>query len=113
MRAHALESGQASVELVALAPLLVLVVCGAAQLLAAGVAASQADHAAGAAAVALLQGADPDAAARAAVPSWSRARVAVRIDGRHVRVRLRPPAPFPALAAVLESTAEADAGPAP
>ena len=107
------EAGQASVELVALVPLLVLVAFAAAQLLATGAAASQADHAAEAAAIALLQGGDPAAAARAAVPGWSRARVALEIEGRHVRVRLRPPAAFPALGGMLERTAEADAGPAP
>jgi len=107
------ESGQASIELVVLAPLLVLVALGADQVLAAGAAASQAEHAAEAAAIALLQDADPAAAARAAVPSWSRERLALRIQGRHVRVRLRPPAPFGGLAGALERTAEADAGPAP
>ncbi len=109
----AAQSGQASVELVVLAPLLILVALVAAQLLAAGAAGSQADHAAEAAAIALLQGADPAAAARAAVPSWSRGRLAVRITSRRVRVRLRPPAAFPGLAGALERTAEADAGPAP
>jgi hypothetical protein len=107
------ESGQASVELVALAPLLVAVVLAAAQLLAAGAARELADHAAEAGAVALLQGGDPKAAARAAVPGWSRARVRVRVDGRRVRVRLRPRAVLPALAGMLESTGEAHAGPAP
>jgi hypothetical protein len=105
------ESGQASVELVALAPLLVAVVLAAAQLLAAGAARELADHAAEAGAVALLQGGDPKAAARAAVPGWSRGRV--RVDGRRVRVRLRPRAVLPALAGMLESTGEAHAGPAP
>lgn len=104
------EDGQASVELVALAPLLVAVVLAAAQLLAAGAARELAGHAAGAGAVALLQGTDPAAAARDAVPGWSRGRVDVRIDGRRVRVRLRPRSFLPALAGLLESTAEAHAG---
>ena len=85
----------------------------AAQLLAAGAAGELADHAAEAAAVALLQGADPKAAARDAVPGWSRERMSVRVDGRRVRVRLRPPSPIPALADLLEASREADAGPAP
>lgn len=106
-------AGQASVELVVLAPLLVMVVLAGAQLLAAGAAASQADHAAEAAAIALLQGGDPAAAARAAVPGWTSRRMRVRIDGRRVRVRLRPPAPIASLGGLLESTGEADAGPAP
>jgi Flp pilus assembly protein TadG len=112
-RAGAGESGQATVELAVLAPLLVAVVFAAAQLLAAGAAAVLADHAAEAAAVALLQGGDPTAAARAAVPGWSRERMTVKVAGRRVRVRLRPPAPVAALGGLLEASREADAGPAP
>jgi len=107
------ESGQASVELVVLAPLLVVAVLAAAQLLAAGAARELADHAAGAAAVALLQGGDPSAAARSAVPGWSRERMRVRVHGRRVTVRLRPPSPIPALADLLEAGGVADAGPEP
>jgi hypothetical protein len=106
------ESGQASVELAALAPLLVLVVLAVAQLLAAGAAGELADHAAGAGAVALLQGESPAAAARESVPGWSRRRMSVRVDGRRVTVRLRPLSPIPGLAGALEATREADAGPA-
>ncbi|HWI08349.1 MAG TPA: hypothetical protein VNT54_12650 [Solirubrobacteraceae bacterium] len=105
------ERGQASVELVALAPLLLTSVLAAAQLLAAGAARELAGHAAGAGAIALLQGADPAVAARDALPGWSRGRVDVRIDGRRVRVHLRPRAFLPALGRVLESTGEAHAGP--
>ena len=112
-RRRADETGQASVELAVLAPLLVLVALAAAQLLAAGAAGVLADHAAEAGAVALLQGADPAAAARAAVPGWSRKRVAVQVKGRSVRVRLRPPAPVSALGGILEACGTADAGPAP
>lgn len=107
------ESGQASVELVILAPLVAAVVLAAAQLLAAGAAGELADHAAEAGAVALLQGGDPTAAARDAVPGWSRERMTVRVDGRRVRVRMRPPSPFPGLAGTLASSREADAGPEP
>jgi hypothetical protein len=107
------ESGQASVELAVLAPLIVAIVLAAAQLLAAGAAGELADHAAEAGAVALLQGADPTAAARDAVPGWSRERMTVRVEGRRVHVRLRPPSPLPALAGMLESNRQADAGPEP
>ena len=110
-RERAGSAGQASVELVVLAPLLLAIVLAVAQLLAAGAARELADHAAEAGAIALLQGTDPGAAARDAVPGWSRGRVRVRIDGRRVRVCLRPRAVLPALAPMLESTAEADAGP--
>lgn len=111
MTRPAAESGQASIEVVALAPLLVAAVLAAAQLLAAGAAGELADHAAEAAAVAMLQGADPAAAARDAVPGWSRTRMTVRVDGRRVRVRLRPPSPVPGLAGVLEADRQANAGP--
>ena len=105
------EAGQASVELLFLAPLVVLIALAAAQLLAAGAAGELADHAAEAAAVALLQGADPRAAARDAVPGWSRERMTVQVVGRRVHVRLRPRSPIPALADLLEAKREADAGP--
>jgi hypothetical protein len=107
------ERGQASVELVALTPLVVAIVLAAAQVLAAGAARELAGHAAGAGAVALLQGADAEAAAREAVPGWSRGRLRVRVDGRRVRVRLRPRAFVPGLAGLLETTGAADAGPSP
>ncbi|MEA2221083.1 MAG: hypothetical protein QOJ35_3709 [Solirubrobacteraceae bacterium] len=107
------ESGQSSVELVALAPLVALIVLAAAQLLAAGAAGELADHAAEAGAVALLQGEDPVDAARDAVPGWSRERMTVHVHGRHVQVRLRPPSPIPALGAMLEASGESDAGPGP
>jgi hypothetical protein len=107
------ESGQASVELAVLAPLIVAVVLAVAQLLAAGAAGELADHAAEAAAVALLQGGDPTAAARDAVPGWSRKRMAVRVEGRRVHVRLRPPSLISALGGMLEASREADAGPQP
>jgi hypothetical protein len=107
------ERGQASVELAVLAPLLVVVALAAAQLLAAGAAAALADHAAEAGAVALLQGTDPTAAARAAVPGWSRRGMKVEVAGRQVHVRLRPPAPISALGELLEAGGKADAGPSP
>lgn len=110
-RSGAGEAGQAAVELALLAPLLVAIVLAVAQLLAAGAARALADHAAEAGAVALLEGADPVAAARAAVPGWSRERIAVRVTGRRVRVRLRPPAPVAALGDLLQASREADAGP--
>jgi Flp pilus assembly protein TadG len=105
------ESGQASVELVLVAPLIVLIVLAAAQLLAAGAAGELADHAAEAAAVAVLQGEDPKAAARDAVPGWSRKRMSIQVTGRRIRVRLQPPSPIPALAGLLEASRDADAGP--
>jgi len=102
------ERGQAAVELVVLAPLLVVVALAVAQLLAAGAASALAGHAAEAGAVALLQGGDPVAAARSALPGWSRRRVVVQVHGR----RVRPPSPVAALGRLLEAGRDADAGPA-
>jgi len=104
------DRGQASVELVALLPLLAGIALAAMQLLAAGAAAELAEHAAGAGAVAMLEGGDPVAAARGAVPEWSRGAMAVRVRGRTVRVRVRPLSPLPGVADLLAHTARARAG---
>ena len=106
------EEGQSSVEFVALAPLLAVIALAVAQLLAAGAVSELADHAAGAAAVAILQEADPAAAARDAVPGWSRRRMTVRVVGRRVHVQMRPPSPMAAIAKLLRADATASAGPA-
>jgi len=106
------ESGQATVETVAWLPALFLVVAAVGCLLAAGAARELAGHAAGAGAVAIIQGADPVDAARDALPGWSRDRVTVRRRGRTVQVRVRPPIPVRHLADALTATARADAGPA-
>jgi Flp pilus assembly protein TadG len=111
-RAFAGERGQATIELVGMVPLLVVVVLAVGELLAAGAARSAASAAAEAAAVAVLQGTDPAAAARAAAPGWTRDRLAVRVSGRQVRVRIAPPALVPGTGPLLTTTARADAGPA-
>ena len=108
-----IESGQATIELVALLPLLVVVGLAAAQLLAAGAARELAGNAAEAGAAAMLQGGDPGDAARAALPGWSRDRAVLRVDGRRVHVRLGPRTVLPGLASRLTATAVADAGPPP
>jgi hypothetical protein len=102
--------GQAAIEIVGLLPILVAVALGAAQLLAAGIARELADHAAEAGAVAVLQGGDPETAARDALPGWARDRLTVTVDGRRISVVVRPPAPWPALAGRLSAHAGADAG---
>ena len=106
------DSGQASVETVALVPLLLAVVLAAGQLLAAGMAREMAGHAATAGAAALIQGRDGRQAARLALPGWARDRARVAVNGRQVTVRLKPPGPGP-VAGVLEAGRVADAGPAP
>lgn len=105
------ELGQASVEVVALLPLLAVGALAAGQLLAAGQARELAGTAAQAGAMAILQGGDPQDAVRAAIPGWSRARAAVAVDGRDVAVTVRPHGLLPGLAGLLVARAEASAGP--
>ncbi len=103
------DRGQASVEVIALLPVLVLVVAAAVQVLAAGRAHERAGAAAEAGAVAMLQDADPKAAIEDALgPAIERSTFV--IDGRHVRVKVAPRAFAPPLAAALAATEEADAG---
>jgi hypothetical protein len=102
------DDGQATVELVALLPMLLLVGLAAAAFLAAQSATEQAGQAAQAGAMALLQGGDPRAAARAALPRHAHATITVR--GRRVTIRVGPKLPLPGLAGPLTATATADAG---
>ncbi|HMJ03904.1 MAG TPA: hypothetical protein VK506_13260 [Conexibacter sp.] len=104
--------GQASIELVALLPLVVAVALGVLQALAAGRATELAGHAAQSAAVAIAEGRDGSAAARAALPGWARSRVRVEVSGTRVRVRVAPPSLLPGMGDALAATATADAGPA-
>lgn len=104
--------GQASVELVAALPALLLAALVALQLLAAGYALTLADGAAEAGALALASGGEATEAARAALPGWARDDVAVSVRGGTVSVRLLPPSPLGSLAARLVVTSEASARPA-
>lgn len=101
------ERGQATVEVVGALPALVLVGLVLFQLLAVGYAKTLAGTAAEAGALALASGRDPEAAARAAVPGWSRARMRVAESGGTVRVRMRPPAAIDRVERVLEVGARA------
>jgi hypothetical protein len=105
------ESGQATVELVALLPVLLLVVLAAAAVVAGHGAREQAGHAAQAGAMAMLQRGDPSESARRALPAGVRRRARVEIHGRRITVRVRPPLPLVARAMTAEVTA--DAGPEP
>jgi hypothetical protein len=91
-------------------PLMLGVALVVLQLLAAGTARELAGHAAEAGAVALLEGRDPRAAARDAVPGWSAAAMRISVRGREVRVRLRPRALTRGLGERLASGAVATAG---
>ena len=99
--------GQASVELLAGLPALLLAGLIGFQLLAAGWALTLADHAAEAGALARVAGADPAAAAREALPGWARDRVRVETSGGRVEVELRPPSPVPGLSERLQVTSRA------
>jgi hypothetical protein len=103
------ESGQASIELVAGLPALLLAGLLALQLLAAGYALTLADGAAEAGALALSSGRSAAGAAREALPGWARDDVDVSVQGERVTVRLRPPSPLPSLADRLAVTSTAAA----
>jgi hypothetical protein len=105
------ERGQATVELVAALPALLLAALVALQLLAAGYALTLADGAAEAGALALASGGSAGAAARAALPRWAADDVDVAVEGGTVSVRLRPPSPFHAVAERLAVSASASARP--
>jgi hypothetical protein len=105
------ERGQASVELVAALPALLLAGLLAFQLLAAGYALTLADGAAEAGALALAAGRPAAGAVRDALPGWARDDVDVTVRGEAVTVRLRPPSPFPAVADRLVVTSSAAARP--
>jgi hypothetical protein len=111
MRRSDTSSGQATVELVAALPALLLAGLLALQLLAAGYSLTLADGAAEAGALALAAGRPAAVAAREALPGWARNDVEVRVSGERVAVRLRPPSPFGAIADRLAVTSSAAARP--
>lgn len=106
------ERGQATVELVAALPALLLAALVALQLLAAGYAMTLADGAAEAGALALASGGPAADAARGALPGWAEDDVSVAVEGGAVTVRLRPPSPFHAVAERLQVSSSAAARPA-
>jgi hypothetical protein len=91
---HAGRRGQASVELLAGLPALLLAGLIGFQILATGYALTLADGAAEAGALARAAGRDPEEAAREALPGWARDRVSVAADGGSIEVELRPPSPL-------------------
>jgi hypothetical protein len=106
------ERGQATVELVAALPALLLAGFVALQLLIAGYSMTLADGAAEAGALALASGGSAAEAAKGALPGWAADDVAVSVEGGEVSVRLRPPSPIPALAKRLTISSSAIARPA-
>ncbi len=101
------ERGQASVELLAGLPALLLAGLVALQLLAAGYSLTLADGAAEAGAMALAAGRPAEPAVREALPGWARQRVDVRVTGGELTVALRPPSPLETVARRLEVTSSA------
>ncbi|HEX2358260.1 MAG TPA: hypothetical protein VHH72_00440 [Solirubrobacterales bacterium] len=105
--------GQASVELLAGLPALLLAGLIAFQLLATGYTLTLADGAAEAGALAVAAGEDPERAARGALPGWTSDRVEVEARGGRLRVELRPPSPIAGLGELLAVGSTAWARPAP
>ena len=104
--------GQATVELVAALPALLLAALVALQLLVAGYALTLADGAAEAGALSLAGGGSAAEAARGALPGWAEDDIAVAVEGGRVTVRLRPPSLLPAVGEALAVSSEASARPA-
>jgi hypothetical protein len=105
------ECGQASVELVAAIPALLLAGLISLQLLAVGYSLTVADGAAEAGALALASGAPAASASRRAVPDWAEEDVEVTVRGGRVTVRLQPPSPLGSVAELLTVTSTAAARP--
>ena len=96
------ESGQATVELVAGLPAVLLAAFLCLQILAAGFALTLADGAAEAGAMALASGRAAQPAARSALPGWARGHASVGVEGGRVTVRVRPPGPLAVVADRLQ-----------
>jgi len=104
------ERGQSSVELVALLPLTLLIGLAVTAVLGIRSAAGEASAAAQAGAMALIQDADGQQAARAALPPGARRRSAeIRVHGRRVTVTVRAPFQPPFAERALAATASASA----
>ncbi len=105
------EHGQATIELVAALPAILLAGLIALQLLVVGYAVSVADGAAEAGALALANGRPATDAVHDALPEWAEPRAEISVSGARVTVRLRPPSPLAAIAARLAVTSRAAARP--
>jgi hypothetical protein len=105
------QEGQATVELVAALPALLLAGYLAFQLLATGYALTLADGAAEAGALALASGRPAMRATREALPGWAAEDAEVSVTGGRVTVRLRPPALSGAIAERLAVTSSASSRP--
>jgi hypothetical protein len=93
------EAGQASAELVAIVPLLLVALLAVGQVAVAGYALWSAGDAARAGARAAHVGGDPERAALSAVPGWLERGARVEADGP-VEVEVRAPALIPGVPAI-------------
>jgi hypothetical protein len=101
------QAGQASVEVVASVPIVLLAALIVFQLLALGYSSSVADGAAEAGALALAAGKPAGTAARASLPQWARGRADVSQQDGSVHVSLAAPSPLDALGAALTVSSDA------
>jgi hypothetical protein len=101
------ERGQASVEMLAAVPGLLLAGVLCLQLLAAGYSLTLADGAAEAGAIALASDLPAEPAVEAALPGWTDDRVEVEVEGGRLTVRLRPPSPLAEVGRALEVSSTA------
>jgi len=99
--------GQATLELLAGIPALVLAGLVSLQLLATGYSVTLADGAAEAGAMALAAGKPARPAIQEALPGWARDRMDVDIRGGRLTVRVEPPSPLDAIARRLAVTSSA------
>jgi len=96
------ERGQASVEVLAALPALLLAAAACLQLGAAGYSLTLADGAAEAGATARAAGLPAGPAVAAALPGWADDRYRLEVEGGRLTVRLRPPAALPVVGRALE-----------
>ena len=106
------ERGQATIELIAAIPLLLLAGAIALQLLLAGYALTLADGAAEAGALALAAGRPARSAAEGSLPAWAEDKAEVAVRGGEVTVRLAPPSLLAAVGDHLVVTGNSFARPA-
>jgi hypothetical protein len=99
-------TGQAAIELIAVAPLLLVLLLVVGQLVIAGFALWSAGDAARAGARAALVGGDPERAARSALPGWLEHDAEIKSDGP-VEVSVEAPALLPGIPAIPLSAATA------
>lgn len=107
------EAGQASVELVAMVPAMLLAGLLLFQLVATGYTVTLVDGAAEAGALALASGNQAAPAVRDALPGWARDRVDVAAGRNRVDVAVAPPSPLRAIADRLQVSSSAAIGRVP